>query len=157
MKIPTKYNDADILLVVGTKGEKAGMDFMFKGFDDEPADSEVANEAIDIIVSAMAHFCMEQISSNNTNSCIPLIRLAKHLASEYPELVLDDETYCLRKSYMRISDVIRDNDNVEMVRDAMMEWGSETESYQIQLTAISGDNKEMWLDPYKTIFKSNDV
>jgi hypothetical protein len=93
MKIPTKYNDADILLVVGTKREKAGIDFMFEGFDAIPADAEAANDAIEILVSAMAHFCMEQISSNNTNSCIPLIRLAKHLASEYPELVLDDETY----------------------------------------------------------------
>jgi hypothetical protein len=157
MKIPTKYNDADILLVVGTKGEKAGIDFMFEGFDAIPADAEAANDAIEILVSAMAHFCMEQISSNNTNSCIPLIRLAKHLAAEYPELVLDDETYCLRKSYMRISEVIEENKDVEIVTDAMMEWSTSKESYQFQISAISGDSKELWLDPEKTIFKTYDV
>lgn len=138
MKIPPIYNDSDVVMVVGSFPETASMDIISDSLSPENQDNVDVNDLLHRLTVSLIALVVDEVDSNRVAKTQPFINLCKFMVQEYPEIVLDDDTYYIRKALLRVHNAILENKNAEIVKDAFMEFDvPETEkTFQIQITAV---------------------
>lgn len=146
MEIPNQYKEADKLLILGLKDKLVGLDIFVKEGYGEISDEE-ARATILEISSGLISQVASQVEKNAIHSAAPLINLCKFLVQEFPEIVLDEETYVLRRSLMRMEESIKNNLNADEIIDAFMEVEHGDSRYQLRLEAMK--DAEQFINPEK--------
>ena len=146
MEIPNQYKEADKLLILGIKDNLVGLDIFIKEDYGKISDDEAKTTILEIS-SGLISQVASQVEKNEIHSAAPLINLCKFLVQEFPEIVLDDETYVLRRSLLRMEDSIKSNLNADEILDAFMEVEHGESRYQLRLEAMK--DKEQFISPEK--------
>lgn len=139
MELPPIYNDSEGILVVASLKDHAIMDVFSKELLNENIDEAGIKKILDNLGVSLMAVVDAEIKANQISKTAPLISLCKFLVAQYPELVLDDDTYYIRKSIMRTHESVKANPNAFVIRDAFMDIDlpEHDKSFQIQLTAVS--------------------
>jgi hypothetical protein len=146
MEIPNQYKEADKLLILGIKDNLVGLDIFIKEDYGKISDDEAKTTILEIS-SGLISQVASQVEKNEIHSAAPLINLCKFLVQEFPEIVLDDETYVLRRSLLRMEDSIKSNLNADEILDAFMEVEHGESRYQLRLEAMK--DREQFISPEK--------
>lgn len=150
MKIPSIYEESDAALIVGSKDDYAAIDIVSPNITPENITDEDVNELIHKLSVSLISVVSEEIENNQILKTQPLINLCKYMVYQFPELVLDDDTYHIRKAIIRIQESIEENPTADIIIDAFMEMTIEElkKDFQIQLVAVS--EKHGFEQPSKT-------
>jgi hypothetical protein len=138
MKIPPIYNDSDVVMVIGSFPETASMDIVADCLKPENQENVDVGDLLHRLTVSLIALVVDEVESNKVAKTQPFINLCKFMVQEYPEIILDDDTYYIRKAVLRVHNAILENKNAEVVKDAFMEFDvPETEkTFQIQVTAV---------------------
>jgi hypothetical protein len=139
MKIPPIYKESDAILIIGVKDDLACIDTMADGLTPETANYEKVNNLMERLSVALISIVSEEIEKNQVMKTQPLINLCKYMCFKFPELVLDDDTYHIRRSIHLMEDAIDENKDADVIIDAFMEMSTDEldKKFQLQLIAVS--------------------
>lgn len=156
MKIPPIYNDSDVVMVVGSFPETASMDIISEELRPENQENVDIDEILRRLTVSLIALVVDEVDSNKVAKTQPLINLCKFLVQEYPEIVLDDDTYYIRKALLRVHNAILETPNATIVKDAFMEFDipKEDKTFQIQIVAVHPE--EFYIPTNKTEIYTNE-
>jgi len=139
MEIPPIYKKSEVMMLVGSYPEEVSLDLISSKVNAENATEDDAREAVNQISVALMALCKEEIVKNQVGKTAPFLNLCMYLVSEFPEIVMDDETYYLRKTLLNMREAIAENPTAILIRDAFMEEDipEKDATFQFQLVAVS--------------------
>ena len=142
MELPPIYNDSEAIMVIGSLKDHAVLDVFSKDLLPEKIEDADINRILHNLSISLMTLVDSEIKNNKIVKTQPLISLCKFLAHQYPELVLDDDTYYMRKSVMRSQEAINENPTAHVIRDAFMEVDvpEHNKTFQIQITSVSRED-----------------
>lgn len=157
MELPPMYDKSEATMVIGAYPDEASLDLISSKLDNENATKEDIGEVLNKLSVALMSLCKDELLRNKIGKTAPLFNLCRYLVSEFPEIVLDDETYYLRKTIGAVQDAIRENPKAIFIRDAFMEFDVEQHdtTFQFQVLAISNEKDFMPQDKIQ-IFTQDD-
>lgn len=125
-------------MVVGSFPETASMDIIADCLKPENQESADIDNLLHKLTVSLIALVVDEVDSNKVAKTQPLINLCKFIVQEYPEIVLDDDTYYIRKALLRVHNAILEHKNAEIVKDAFMEFDVPEldRTYQIQINAV---------------------
>lgn len=145
-------------MVVGAYPDEASLDLISSQLDLENPNTNNVREVVNKISVALMALCKDELFNNKVGKTAPLFNLCRYLVSEFPEVVLDDETYYLRKTLNNMQDAVRQNPKAQLVRDAFMEFDIEEHdaTFQFQIVAVGNENDFMPQDKVQIFTKDDE-
>jgi hypothetical protein len=157
MKIPPIYKESDAILIIGVKEDLACIDVMAEGLTPETANYDKVNNLMERLSVALISIVSEEIENNRVMKTQPLINLCKYMCCKFPELVLDDDTYHIRRSILMMEDAIDENKDADVIVDAFMEMTTDESDKKFQLQLIAVSERHGFNEPTKVkIIKYDD-
>lgn len=144
-------------MVIGAFPEEATLDIISEEWNIENPNPDHVRVVLDNLSIALMALCRNEIETNKVGKTQPLYNLCRFLVSQFPEVVLDDETYYLRKTLIDTQEAIRQNPNARLIRDAFMEFDlpEHDKTFQLQVVAVSSPDDYMPQDKVQ-IFTQDD-
>jgi hypothetical protein len=157
MKIPPIYKESDSIIIVGVKEDLACIDVIGDGLTPENANYDLVNNLMERLSVALISIVSEEIEKNQVMKTQPLINLCKYMCCKFPELVLDDDTYHIRRSILMMEDAVDENKDADVIIDAFMEMSVDDSDKKFQLQLIAVSERHGFNEPSKVkIIKYND-
>lgn len=139
MKLPSNYEQSKDILAIGTFDNEASIDVLSKEFDVKNFNPENAENIINRLSVALIAVVTDEIEHNTVLKTAPLLNLCRYIIYKFPELVMDDELYALRRALIRMGESLRENIDADVIVDSFMELDVEdiNRRYQLQVVAVS--------------------
>jgi hypothetical protein len=151
-----KCGESDAIMIVATKNQEAGLDIIADCLTNPDCTIDEMKDIVEKLSIALMALVDEEVTTNKVLKTQPLINLCKYLVQQCPELVLDDDTYYMRRCLVRLTESLRQNKDAVKVRDAFMEVEAEDNKRRYQIQIIAEGVDEEWIPNNKIQIFVND-
>lgn len=146
MEIPSIYDESEALLIVASFKDTARADIISPKRELSTATDKEVEETMRLLTVSLISLLEDEVKKNRVGKTYPLMNLCVYMAQYFPELVIEDELYKIRRALLEVVTALEDNEDAHTVRNAFLELKIKNSGRQYQLQILAVEKEEDKID-----------